>query len=116
VARLVQRLQNRVRSALRRLFGGGFERCPGPDEIGGLSATCQEGHDFSAIVGAWNRLHAAVPTAIAIVRLLATVKIMVMKNNARSAARSLKRSDHRLGSLMSHAVTRRSPAKAGIAR
>jgi CelD/BcsL family acetyltransferase involved in cellulose biosynthesis len=53
-----------MRNALRRLFGGGFERCPEPIEMGGLRATCQEGSAVSQpIISAWNRLHAAVPTA-----------------------------------------------------
>jgi len=53
---------------------------------------------------------------MAMVRLLATVRIIVMKNKARSPARSLIRSAQRDGSLISHAVRMSSPASAGIVR
>src|SRR5438045_865357 len=75
------------------------------------------GVQFSATASLRNKRSAspaAVPTAIAIVRLLITVRIIVIKKSARSPARNLIRSGQRLGSLISHAVTISRPAKADI--
>jgi CelD/BcsL family acetyltransferase involved in cellulose biosynthesis len=60
---LVQRLQNRLKDALRRLVGRGFERFGQPSAFGDFQARCDETWDLPFLGDAWNRLHASVETA-----------------------------------------------------
>jgi CelD/BcsL family acetyltransferase involved in cellulose biosynthesis len=61
---ILQQLQNKFKGAWRQFFGNGFDHCAEPIASGTLRARCQEDWPTdTGFVAAWNRLHAAVPTA-----------------------------------------------------